>query len=75
MEAQRNGIHTGDENYRNAEGVFQLGIQNRSSFLQALVRKTLISAKHGDMPTLLLSYSFIKVKLIWILINVNECRM
>lgn len=45
---------------------FQLGIQNRSAFLQLLVRKILISAKCGDRPTLLLSRSFIRVKLIWI---------
>lgn len=48
------------------EGVFQLRIQNRLAFLQALVRKILISTKYGDRPTLLLSCSFIKVKLIWI---------
>ena len=67
MKAQGNDIHAGDENYSKSEGVFfQLGIQNRLAFLQAVVRKILISAKCGDMPTLLLSCSFIKVKLIWI---------
>lgn len=66
METQRNDIDAGDENYGKPEGVFQLRIQNRSAFLQALVRKLLISAKCGDRPTLWLSYSFIKVKLIWI---------
>lgn len=48
------------------EGVFQRRIQNRLAFLQALVRKILISTKDGDRPTLLLSCSFIKVKLIWL---------
>jgi len=67
VKAQRNDIHAGDENYSKSEGVFfQLGIQNRLAFLQAVVRKILISAKCGDRPTLLLSCTFIKVKLIWI---------
>lgn len=66
MEAQTNDIHAADKNYCKAEAVFELRMQNILAFPQVLVRKILISIKRDDRPTLLLSYSFIKVKLIWI---------
>lgn len=66
MEVQTNDIHSADKNYCKPEAGFELRMQNILAFPQVLVRKILISIKRDDRPTLLLSYSFIKVKLIWI---------